>query len=134
MEVSSYNAYLFITKNSEKIFGITRFQTNDTFNIRTETFMNKKETEITDAKFQAKSQTILETGLSEAFNNCRMTIEAKSIMVIWKNQAKKLVLIDIKDSAKNYNMSNSASAELIWRQYANCRLYLIIQLPLNQKN
>ena len=44
--------------------------------------MKKKETEIMEAKFKAKTQTILETGVSRDFNDCRITIEAKSIMVV----------------------------------------------------
>ena len=81
-------------------FGITGAQTDDTLNVGTEAFMNKEEAKITEAKFKAKSRTILETGTSGDLNGCRMTIEAESIMVVQKNQAEKLVLVDIKDNAK----------------------------------
>ncbi|MCJ1345194.1 hypothetical protein MMC31_003400, partial [Peltigera leucophlebia] len=53
-----------------------------------------------EAKFKAKIQTILETGASKDFNNCRMVIEAESIMVVQKNQPDKLVLVNIKDNAR----------------------------------
>ena len=75
-------------------------QTDNIFNIRMEAFINKKEGEIIEAKFKAKSQIILETGASGDFNGCRMTIEAEFIIVVKKNQVEKLVLVDIKDNAK----------------------------------
>ena len=100
MEMSSYDACLLITKNGSVNFGITGLQTDDTLNVGTEAFMKKEETEIMEAKFKAKTRTILETGASGDFNGCRMTIEAESIMVVQKNQAEKLVLVDIKDNAK----------------------------------
>ena len=62
--------------------------------------MKKEENEIMKAKFKAKTQTILEIGALKDFNGCHMTIEADSIMVLQKNQAEKLVFIDIKDNAK----------------------------------
>ena len=62
--------------------------------------MKKKETEIIKAKFKAKIQTILETSTLKDFNNCRMTIEAEFIIIVKKNQAEKLVFIDIKDNTK----------------------------------
>lgn len=52
---SYYNICLFITKNGSKNFGITRLQTNNTFNIGTEAFMKKEEKEIIEAKFKAKN-------------------------------------------------------------------------------
>ena len=100
MEMSSYDACLLITKDGAENFGIAGLQTDDTLNVRTEAFMKKAETEIVEAKFKAKTRTILETGASGDFNGCRMTIKAESIMVVQKNQAEKLVLIDIKDNAK----------------------------------
>lgn len=108
MEMLSYDEYLFIIENNGKNFGIIRFQTNDTFNIGIKTLMNTKETEITEGKFMAKSQTILETGISRTFNDCRMIIEAKCIMIVQKNQAEKFVLIDIKDSAKKITIYQTA--------------------------
>ncbi len=98
--MSPYDAYLLITKNGGENFGIVGLQTDDTLNVGTETFMKKKEKEILEAKFKAKTQTMLETGVSGDFNGCRMTIKAESIMVIQKNQAEKLVLVDIKNKAK----------------------------------
>lgn len=59
-----YNAYLLIIKDKNIHFSIIRLQTDNTFNIWTEIFMNKKEEEITKAKFKAKLQKILETGAS----------------------------------------------------------------------
>ena len=47
--------------------------------------MKKEETKIMEAKFKAKTQTFLETGISGDFNGCCITIKAKSIMVIQKN-------------------------------------------------
>ena len=46
--------------------------------------MKKEETEIMEAKFKAKIQTILETGSSRNFNGDCMTIKAESIMVVQK--------------------------------------------------
>lgn len=43
MKILSYNAYMLITKNNGENFGIAELQTDDTFNIRTEVFMTKKE-------------------------------------------------------------------------------------------
>ena len=62
--------------------------------------MKKEETVIMEVKFKAKTRTILEIGVSGDFNDCYMTIKAESIMVVQKNQAEKLVLVDIKDNAK----------------------------------
>lgn len=64
------------------------------------TLINKEEIEIIEAKFKAKSQTILEKGVLGDFNSCRMTFKAKSIIIIQKNQVEKLVLINMKDNAK----------------------------------
>lgn len=44
--------------------------------------MNKKEAEIIEVKFKAKSQIILKTGTLKDFNDCYMIIENKSIIVI----------------------------------------------------
>ena len=55
---------------------------DNTLNVRTKVFMKKKETEIIEAKFKAKTRTILETGAPEDFNSCRKIIKAKSIMVV----------------------------------------------------
>ena len=100
IEMSPYNAYLLITKDGGENFGIVGLQTDNTLNIKTESFMKKEETAIIEAKFKAKTQTILETSALEDFNAYRITIEAKSIMVVQKNQTEKLVLVDIKDNAK----------------------------------
>lgn len=43
---------------------------------------------------------MLEISMSENFNGCYMIVKAESIMVIWKNQAKKLVLVNSKDNTK----------------------------------
>ncbi len=100
MKMSSYNACLLITKNGDENFGIAGLQTDNTLNIGTEAFIRKEEKEIIEAKFKAKNRTILETGVSGDFNGCRMTIGAESIMVVQKNQAEKLVLVDVKDNAR----------------------------------
>ena len=83
--MSSYDAYLFITKDGGENFGIAGLQTDNTLNVGTEAFMKKEETEIIEAKLKAKNRTILETGASGDFNGCRMTIEADFIMVVQKN-------------------------------------------------
>ena len=85
MEISSYNTCLLITKDGGENFGIAGLQTENTLNIGTEAFMKIEETEIVEAKFKAKTRTILETGASRDFNGYRMTIEAESIMVVQKN-------------------------------------------------
>lgn len=65
--MSFYNIYLLISKNGSINFGIIRLQTGNIFNVRSNTFMNKKNVEIIEAKFKTKSQTILEIG---ALGNC----------------------------------------------------------------
>lgn len=100
MKMLPYDACLFITKDGGENFGISGLQTGNTLNVRTEVFMKKKETKIMEAKFKGKIRTILETGISGDCNGCCMTIEAESIMVVQKNQAEKLVLINIKGNAK----------------------------------
>ena len=100
MEMSPYDACFFITKNGGENFGIAKLQIDNTFNVGTEAFIEKKETEMIKAKFKAKNQTILETSTSRYFNGCCMTIEADSIIVMQKNQAKKFVIIDIKNNTR----------------------------------
>lgn len=62
--------------------------------------MNKEEAKIIKAMFKAKSKTVLETGVLRDFNSCCMTIKVESIMVLQKNQVKKLILVNIKNNAK----------------------------------
>ena len=100
MKMSPYDICLLITKDDGENFGIAGLQTDNTLNIGTEAFIKKEETEIIEAKFKAKTRIILEIGTTGDFNGCHITIKAESIMVVQKNQAKKLVLVDIKDNAK----------------------------------
>lgn len=83
-----YNKCLFITKDSDKNFGIVEFQIDNTLNVRTEAFMKKKETEIIKAKFKTKTQTILKPGASGDINSGHMTIKTESIMVVQKTKQK----------------------------------------------
>lgn len=53
--ISSYNIFLFITKDKGVNFDITGFQTNDILNIETETFINKEEVDIIETMFKVKS-------------------------------------------------------------------------------
>lgn len=62
--------------------------------------MNKEEIEIMEANFKAKSQIMLETGISRDFNGLHMTIKDKAIMIVQKDQTDKLLIIDIKDNTK----------------------------------
>lgn len=62
IKISFYDACLLIIKDGGVNFSITGLQTDDTLNVGTEVFMNKEEAEIIEAKFKAKSPTILETG------------------------------------------------------------------------
>lgn len=82
MEISFYNAYLFITKEKGVNFIITWLLTNNVLNIRIETFMNKKEAEIKETNFKAKSQTMLEVSISKNFNSYYMTIKDEAIRVV----------------------------------------------------
>lgn len=77
-----HNACLLITKINDKNFDIAGLQTNNTLNVRTKIFMNKKEVEIIEAKFKAKSQTIQETGISKNFDGYYMIIKVESIIII----------------------------------------------------
>lgn len=100
MEKLFYDICLFISKDGGVNFGITRLQTDDTHNIKTETFINKKKAEIIEAKFQAILQTILGTDISKNFNSCHMIIEDKVIIVEYKDQVDKLFIVDIEDDTK----------------------------------
>ncbi len=68
MKMLFYDACLFITKDGGENFGITGLQTDDTLNIGMEAFIKKEEEEIIEAKFKAKNQTMLKTGVSGDFN------------------------------------------------------------------
>lgn len=96
----SYDKCLLIIKDKGINFSIARFQTNNTLNIEIGVFINKEEAEIIEAKFKAKSQIMSKTSVSKDFNKCHMTIENKSIIVIQKKQAEKLLFVDIKDNTK----------------------------------
>lgn len=52
MEIIFYNAYLLITKDKNVNFGITKLQTNNTFNVEKKTFINKKQAKIIKAKLK----------------------------------------------------------------------------------
>lgn len=78
-KMSPYDICLLITKDSGENFGITRLQTDNTLNVRIEAFIKKEETKIIEAKFKAKTQTILKTCVSRNFNGCFMIIEVESI-------------------------------------------------------
>lgn len=100
IKISLYNACFLISKNSSKKFSITKLLIDNTLNVRIEVFMKKKETKIIKTKFNAKTWIILEIGISKNFNGYYMTIEAKAIIVVQKNQVEKLVLVNIKDNVK----------------------------------
>lgn len=85
----SYNVCFLITQNVDKNFGIARFETDDTLNIGMKAFMKKKEIEIMEFKFKAKTQIILKTGVSGDLNGCCITIQAEFIMVMQKKQVEK---------------------------------------------
>lgn len=53
--MSFYDIYLFSIKNKDENFDIAKYQIDNTFKIKTEAFMNKKEEEIIKAQFKAKS-------------------------------------------------------------------------------
>lgn len=54
MKILFYNVYLLITKNKNINFGIIKLQTNNTFNIKIEVFINKEKIKIIKIKFKAK--------------------------------------------------------------------------------
>lgn len=85
MEILFNDACLLINKADDENFDITELQTDNTFNIGIERFINKKEAEITKAKFKAKSQTILKISALRDFNDYHMTIKAESIIIVQKN-------------------------------------------------
>lgn len=62
--------------------------------------MKIEKIEIIKIIFKAKTQIILKTSIFADFKDCFMIIEVKSIIVIQKNQVKKLVLINVKDNVK----------------------------------
>ena len=55
IEILPYDPCPFITKDHGKNFGIARLQTDNTLNIKIETFMKIKETEIMKTKYKAKT-------------------------------------------------------------------------------
>lgn len=91
---------MFITQASSINFDIAIFQTDNTFNVWIKTCINKKEAKIIKAKFNIKSQIILETCALGDLNDYHIIIEAESIIVMQKNQIEKLVFINIRDNAK----------------------------------
>lgn len=54
IKILSYNIYLLITKNEDINLSIIEIQIDNTFNIRIEIFINKKEVKIIRTKFKAK--------------------------------------------------------------------------------
>lgn len=91
---------MLITKNKSENFAITGLQIGNTFNIRMEAFINKKEAEIIKVKFEAKSQIILQTDTLGDFNSCHIMIEDVSNIIVQKNQVEKLFIIYIKNDVK----------------------------------
>lgn len=89
IEMLSFDTYLLITKDSNKNFAIAKLQMDNTLNIEMEAFMKKKEIEIIEANFKAKTQIILNTSVLRNFNSYYMIITAEFIMVVQKNQIKK---------------------------------------------
>lgn len=61
--MSFYDKCLVIIKNENESIGIARPQTDDTRNVEIEIFIKKEEREIIEAKFKAKTQTILEISM-----------------------------------------------------------------------
>ena len=59
IEISPYDICFLITKGGGKNFSIVGFQTDNTLNINTKVFIKKEETEVMEAKFKSKTQTIL---------------------------------------------------------------------------
>lgn len=96
--------------------------------------MKKEEIEIMKVKFKAKTQTILETTVSEDLKGCHMRIKAESIIVMQKYQAKKIVFVNIKVNIKKQQYVEHDACKLALRQFINQKLHLIIKLPLSQKN
>lgn len=100
MEMSFYETYPLIMKDNDRSFGIVELQNDNTLNVEREPFMKKEEKEIIKARLKAKNQIIQEISLSADFGGYSMTIEAESIIVLQRNEAEKLVLIDVKNNAK----------------------------------
>lgn len=84
MEILFYDACLLIMKDKGEIFGIAGLYTNNTINVKTETFMKKERKEIIGAKFKAKKQIILEIVISRDFNGYCIIIEVESIILVQK--------------------------------------------------
>lgn len=85
MKMSFYNMCMLITRDEDVNFGIIKLQTDNTFNIEIEIFMNKEDVGIIKTRFKSKSYTMLETSILRNFNGCRIIIEDKAIMVVQKN-------------------------------------------------
>lgn len=76
--------------------------------------MNKKEAEIIKAIYKTKSQIILEIGAIGNFNGYYMTIKDKAIMFIQKNQADKLLIVNIEDNVKKTAICGIAHLQHIY--------------------
>lgn len=61
--------------------------------------MKKRETDIIDTKFKAKTQTIMETYISEDFYGYHIKIKAEFINVMPNNKTEKIVFDDIVNNA-----------------------------------
>lgn len=94
----SHDTCLLITKDSNIDFNIIELQTSNTLNIDTEILIIKKEVEIIKIVLKAKSQIMLKICILEDFNRYQIIIENESIIVVQKNQVKKLLIINIRDN------------------------------------
>lgn len=82
IEMSFYDLYFLITKDSGENFGIIKLQTDNSLNVETDTLIKKKEIEIMEAKLKIQTQTVVQKGVLRNFNSYYMTIEIESIIIV----------------------------------------------------
>lgn len=71
MKLLAFDLYLLVTQSDP--FGLTGFQTDDTFNVGTDKFLAAEDKALTEAGIKAQPQKILDKG-TEDFNGLRITV------------------------------------------------------------
>ncbi|KAF4470049.1 hypothetical protein FALBO_3049, partial [Fusarium albosuccineum] len=95
MEAVSSDPCLLLTREGDE-FGVTAMQTDDTFNIGTETFIRREDDELKKAGFKAKPQRVIMTNDSCDFNGSYIEFSEEEIRCKQKGQAERLQLVDAK--------------------------------------
>ncbi|EJT70532.1 hypothetical protein GGTG_11555 [Gaeumannomyces tritici R3-111a-1] len=105
-------------------FGIVGMQTNDTLNLNSKVFMEKKEIAFLEANFKAKLRFILSSGNKGHFNGCKITIGKTIIYMQQKKRANWFELqINNADKSLNYVQMDLTQAKLVIRNIFASEIY-----------